>query len=152
MFGGGGGGGGVVDWSVGCFVVVLVVCGVVCLFVFFGGGGGGLKQFPVSTQDGIAALTKVNGCSPLSVFPSLPLKQYLDLFEHRWFQPQMVERPPLFSTSLSFRMATLFCSGLSLFRKFLEHLSTSALSSCRLVVMSAVLTSLSALSEVPQYL
>ena len=51
-----------------------------------------------------------------------------------------------FSIPLSFRQSVLWCSGLSMFRKFLEPFSFSALPSCRLVVMSLVFASLPAWS------
>ena len=49
-------------------------------------------------------------------------------------------------TLLSFWWSVLWCFGLSMFRKFLKHLSTSALPSCILLpdVMSAVFACLSA--------
>ena len=54
------------------------------------------------------------------------------LAEHRSFSTLEVECRPLpFSTLLFFRRSVLRCSGLSVFRKFLKPLSTSALSNFR---------------------
>ena len=102
----------------------------------------------VSAQDGIVALGNAHTRSipPLSSLPKVALET-VPMFV--WLntdcsQPQRVEcRPHPFSTPLSFRRPMLWCSGLSIFRKFLKPLSTSALPSCRPDVISTVLASLS---------
>ena len=108
-------------------------------------------SFSVSAQDGIIALGKAHTCSApsLSSLPKVALKT-VPIFV--WLntncsRPWMVECWPLpFSTPLSFRRSMLWCSGLSMFRKFLKPLSTSALPSRRPDVISPVLASLSARS------
>ena len=105
----------------------------------------------VSAQDGIIALGKAHTCSApsLSSLPkvsleTVPIFAWLNTDRSR---PLRVECRPLpFSTPLSFRRSVLWCSGLSVLRKFLKPLSTSALPSCRPDVISAVLASLSARS------
>ena len=108
-------------------------------------------KFPVSAQDGIVALGKAHTCSApsLNSLPNVALKT-VPMFV--WLNtdrspPQRVECQPLsFSTPSSFRRSMLWCSGLSILRNFLKLLSTSALPSCRLDMISAVLASLSARS------
>ena len=69
------------------------------------------------------------------------------LVVHDRSRPWRVECRPLpFSTPLSFRRSMLWCSGLSMLRKFLKPLSTSTLPSCRPDVISPVLASISARS------
>ena len=81
---------------------------------------------------------------PKAAFETVPIFVWLSTDHSR---PRRVEYWPLpFSTPLSFRRSMLWCSGLSMFSKFLKPLSTSALPSCRPDVISAVLASLSACS------
>ena len=93
----------------------------------------------VSAQDGIVELGKAHTLSApyLSSLPKIALEtvpMFVRLNTDR-SRPQRVECWPLpFSTPLSFRRSVLWCSGLSMFRKFLKPLSTSALPSCRLGV------------------
>ena len=93
----------------------------------------------VSAQDGNVALGKActrSAPSPGS-FPKVAFETV----------PGRVECRPLpFSTHLSFKRSVLWCSGLSMFRKFLKHLGTSTLPSCRPDVVSAVFAGLSARS------
>ena len=108
-------------------------------------------QFSVSAQDGIVALGKAHTRStpslsslPKVALETVPIFVWLNTDRSR---PWRVECRPLpFSTPLSFRRSMLWCSGLSVLRKFLKPLSTSALPSCRPDVISAVLASLSARS------
>ena len=110
----------------------------------------------VSAQDGIGALGKAYTTPlppphthlPLSLhkvaLETVPMFVWLNTDRPRPFR---VECQPLpFSTPLSFRRSMLLCSGLSMFRKFIKPLGTSALPSCRPDVISAVLFSLSACS------
>ena len=104
-----------------------------------------------SAQDGIAPLGKAHTRSapslsslPKVAFETVPIFVWLNTDRS---QPWRVECRLLpFSTPLSFRRSMLWCSGLSMFRKFLMPPSTSALPNCRPDVMSAVLASLSARS------
>ena len=104
----------------------------------------------VSVQDGIVALGKAHTCPALSL-SSLPKVALETVPIFVWLntdrsQSWRVECRPLpFSTPLSSRQSMLRCFGLSMFRKFLKPLSTSALPSCRPDVISAVLASLSGL-------
>ena len=101
----------------------------------------------VSAQDGTIALGKALMCSApsLSSLPKVALET-VSLFV--WLntdrcQPWKVECWPLpFSTPLSFRRSVMWCSGLSMFRRFLKPLSTSALPICRPDVLPVVLASL----------
>ena len=101
----------------------------------------------VSVQDGIVALGKAHTRSapslsslPKVALETVPMFVWLNTDRSR---PWRVECRPLpFSTPLSFRRSALCCSGLSVLRKFLKPLSTSALPSCRPDVISAVLISL----------
>ena len=111
----------------------------------------GMVSVSVSAQDGIVALGKAHTRSApsLSSLPKVALETVPILVwmntDHS--KPWRVECRPLpFSTPLSFRRSMLWCSGLSMLRKFLKPLSTSALPSCRPDVISAVLVSLSARS------
>ena len=105
----------------------------------------------VSAQDGIVALGKAHTRSapslsslPKVALETVPIFVWLNTDRSR---PWRVEcRPLSFSTPLSFRRSMLWCSCLSVLRKFLKPLSTSALPSCRPDVISAVLASLSARS------
>ena len=98
----------------------------------------------VSAQDGIVALGKAHmrSAPSLSSLPkvaleTVPIFVWLNTDRSR---PWRVECRPLpFSTPLSFRRSMLWCSGLSVLRKFLKPLSTSALPSCRPDVISAVI-------------
>ena len=100
----------------------------------------------VSAQDGTVALGKAHTRSapslsslPKVALETVPIFVWLNTDHSR---PWRVECRPLpFSTPLSFRRSVLWCSGLSMFRKFLKPLSTSALPSCRPDVISAVLAS-----------
>ena len=104
-----------------------------------------------TAQDGIAALGKAHTRSapslsslPKVALETVPIFVWLNTDRSR---PWRVECRPLpFSTPLSFRRSMLWCSGLSVLRKFLKPLSTSALPSCRPDVIPAVLASLSARS------
>ena len=81
---------------------------------------------------------------PKVALEAVPIFAWLNTDRSR---PWRVECRPLpFSTPLSFRQSMLWCSGLSVLRKFLKPRSTSALPSCRPDVISAVLASLSACS------
>ena len=101
----------------------------------------------VSAQNGILVFGKAHTCSapslsslPKVAFETVPVFVWLNT-DHSW--PRRVECQLLpFSTPLSFGRSMLRCSGLSMFRKFLKPLSTSALPSCRPDVMSVVLASL----------
>ena len=105
----------------------------------------------VSAQDGIIALGKDHthstpslSCLPKVALETVPLFTWLNI---DCSQPWRVECRPLpFFTPLSFKQSMLWCSGLSVLRKFLKPLSTSALPSCGPDVISAVLASLSARS------
>ena len=105
-------------------------------------------EFPVSAQEGIVALGKAHTRSapslsslPKVALETVPIFAWLNTDRCR---PWRVECRPLpFSTPLSFRRSMLWCSGLSVLRKFLKPRSTSALPSCRPDVISAVLASLS---------
>ena len=81
--------------------------------------------------------------SPLEVaFVTIPMSVRLNTYR---FRPRSSKPQPLsFSALLSFKQSVLCCSGLSVFRRFLNPLSTSDSSGCRAVVMSAVRASLSA--------
>ena len=105
-----------------------------------------------SVQDGIVALWKVHKRSapslsslPTITLETVPMFAWLNIISSPiseggiyWLQA--------FSPPLSFRWSMLWCSGLSMFRKFLKPRSTSALPSCRPDVIFAVLASLSACS------
>ena len=88
-------------------------------------------SFSVSAQDGIVALGKphTRSAPSLSSLPkvsleTVPIFAWLNTDRSR---PWRVECwPLLFSTPLSFRQSMLWCSGLSVLRKFLKPLSTSA--------------------------
>ena len=105
----------------------------------------------VSAQDDIVVLGKAHARSvpsfsrlPKVALETVPVIAWLNTDRSR---PWRVECWPLpFSTPLSFRRSMLWCSGLSMLRKFLKPRSTSALPSCRPDVISAVLASLSARS------
>ena len=94
----------------------------------------------VSAEHGIAALGKahrtplhLSGASPR--LPSNSANVWLNTDRSR---PHSVECRLLpFSTPFSLRQSMLWYSGLSMFRKFLKSLSTSALPSCRPDVTSA---------------
>ena len=112
---------------------------------------GNTVSVSVSAQDGIVALGKAHTRSapslsslPKVALETVPIFVWLNTDRSR---PWRVECRPLpFSTPLSFRRSMLWCSGLSVLRKFLKPRSTSALPSCRPDVISAVLASLSARS------
>ena len=105
----------------------------------------------VSAQADIVTLGKAHTRStptlsslPKVALETVPIFVWLNTDRSR---PLRVECQPLpFSTPLSFGRSMLWCSGLSMFRKFLKPRSTSALPSCRSDGMSAVLASLSARS------
>ena len=81
---------------------------------------------------------------PKVALETVPMFVWLNTDRSR---PRRVECRPLpFSTPLSFRRSVLWFSDLSMFRKFLKPLSTSALPSCRPGVISAVLACLPARS------
>ena len=82
-------------------------------------------------------LCSVSQQSPQVAHETVPIFVWLNT-DH--FRPWRMECWPLpFSTPLFFRRSVLWCSGLSIFRKFLKPLSTSALPSCRPEAISAVL-------------
>ena len=103
----------------------------------------------VSAQDDVVVVRKAHTRSAPSL-SSLPKVALETVPISAWSKtdhskPWRVECWPLpFSTPLPFRRSMLWCSGLSMLRKFLKPLSTSALPSCRPEVISAVLVSLSA--------
>ena len=106
------------------------------------------REVSVSAQDGIVALWKAHTYSTpsLSSLPKVALET-VPMFV--WLntdlpRPWGVECRLLpFSILLSFRRSVLWFSDLSMFRKFLKPLSTSALPSCRPDVISCVLDTLS---------
>ena len=128
-----------------CVYVCVYMRARVCVFVCV------CVSVSVSAQDGIVALGKAHTrpAPPLSSLPkvaleTVPIFAWLNTDHSR---PWRVECRPLpLSTPLSFRRSMLWCSGLSVLRKFLKPLSTSALPSYRPDVISAVLASLSARS------
>ena len=113
--------------------------------------GHSLVSASVSAHDGIVVLGKAHTRSvpSLSSLPevaleTVPIFAWLNTDRSRPWRVECRLLP--FSTPLSFRRSMLWCSGLSMFRKFLKPLSTSVLPSCRPDVISAVLASLSARS------
>ena len=83
----------------------------------------------VSAQDGMLALGKAHTRLPKVAVETVPMFIYLNTDVSR---PGRVDCRRLpFSTPLSFRRSVLLCSGLSMVRKFLKPLSTSALPNCR---------------------
>ena len=103
----------------------------------------------VSAQDDIIVLGKAHMHSAASIgslaevaLEPVPIIVWLNT---GCFWPRRVERQWLpFCSALSFMWSMLWCCGLSMFRKFLKPLSTSAVQSCKLDEVSAVLASLSA--------
>ena len=103
----------------------------------------------VSAQDDIIVLGKAHMHSAASIgslaevaLETVPIIVWRNT---GCFWPRRVERQWLpFCSALSFMWSMLWCCGLSMFRKFLKPLSTSAVQSCKLDVVSTVLASLSA--------
>ena len=102
----------------------------------------------VSAQDGIVVLGKAHTRSapslsslPKVTLETVPIFVWLNTDRSRPWRVECWSHP--FSTPLSFGWSVLWCSGLSMFRKFRKPLSTSALPNCRPDVISAVLASLS---------
>ena len=111
----------------------------------------GAVSVSVSAHDGIVALGKAHTRSapslsslPKVALETVPVFAWLNTDRCRSWRVEC--RPLPFSTPRSFRQSVLWCSGLSVLRKFLKPLNSSALPSCRPDVISAVLASLSARS------
>ena len=103
----------------------------------------------VSAQNAIIAFGKANmrSAPSLSSFLKIAIEtvtMFVWLNTDRSGQRWVDYRPLPFSTPLSFRLYMLWCFGLSMSRKFLKPLNTSALPSCRSDVIYAVFASLSA--------
>ena len=95
-----------------------------------------------SVRKGPYVLRPTSSSLPKVALETVPIFAWLNTDRSR---PWRVEWRPLpFSTPLYFRRSMLWCSGQSMFRKFLKPLSTSALPSCRPDMISAVLARLSA--------
>ena len=117
-------------WAILWVCLHICTCVGVCVYV----------SVSVSAQNGIVALGKANTRSspslsslPKVALETVPIFAWLNTDRSR---PLRVECRPLpFSTPLSFRRSMLWCSGLSVLRKFLKPLSTSALFMCRHVYM-----------------
>ena len=104
-------------------------------------------QFSVSAGDGAIALKKAHTHCGLSVssLPKVALKtvaMFVLLNTDHSLSRGVECWLLLFSTPLSFSHSVQWCSGLSTLRKFLKPVGTTALSSYRPGVMSAVLASL----------
>ena len=145
----------VVDWDGICYTVeiYLRIENFITIFissktVFKGENPTHVASVSVSAQDGIVALGKAHTCSAPS-FSSLckvalkTVPVFVWLNTNRSRPPRVVCRLLSFSIPLSFRQPVLWCSGLSMFRKFLKPQRTSALSSCRPGVLSDMFASLS---------